>query len=473
MAVGQSSGAVATRGRRVALAVLCLCALTTGLDMTIVNLALPFISRELHASISELQWVIDAYNIVIAGLLVLGGGLADRYGRKLVFLSGFALFGVACVFAAFSSSAEALIASRALMGVGAAGVVAPALAIISVIYPPEERAPAIAAFAVFGAAGLAIGPVVGGILLDHFWWGSIFLVNVPIVAAGVSVGFRAIPESRKADARELDVLGALLSVVGLGVFLFGVIEGPDRGWLEPIVLVSLVVGIGLVVAFVLRELHTDAPLFDVRILRGRVVSAGSITLFMAYWIFTGMLFLFPSWLQDVQGESIVTVGLLLVPFAVVFGLLSMRSAAIVARLGERAAITGGLVVCAVGMALLGIVVHDDTALSVVATIVLAVGMSQLIAPPSTVVMNALPDEEAGDGSSLNMVSRFVGAAIGVAVVGSVFAAIQSDHLDGGGGAALAFDAGARAGYWTTAVLALIAATWAWSALRARADAASR
>jgi EmrB/QacA subfamily drug resistance transporter len=449
------------------LVVLCLCALTTGLDMTIVNLALPFISRELHASISELQWVIDAYNIVIAGLLVLGGGLADRYGRKIVFLSGFALFGVACLLASMSTSAEALIAARTLMGVGAAGVVAPALAIISVLYPPDERAPAIAAFAVFGAAGLAIGPVMGGILLDHFWWGSIFLVNVPIVAAGVAVGLRTIPESRKPDARRLDIVGALLSVLGLGLFLFGVIEGPDRGWLSAEVLAGLVVGIALIVAFVLRELRTDAPLFDVRILRRRAVSAGSITLFTAYWLLTGMLFLLPSWFQEVQHESIIAVGLLLVPFAVVFGLLSMRSAAVMARWGERHAIAGGLLVCAVAMALLGIVVHAGALASVLSTVVLAIGLSELIAPPSTVVMNALPDAEAGDGSSLNMVSRFVGAAIGVAVIGSVFAAVQSHRLDSGGDAALAFGAGARAGYWVTACLALLAATWAWFALRTR------
>ena len=455
--------------RRVALVVLCLCALTTGLDMTIVNLALPFISRELHASVSELQWVIDAYNIVIAGLLVLGGGLADRYGRKLVFLAGYALFGVVCLFAAFSTSAEALIASRTLMGVGAAGVVAPALAIISMLFPPEERAPAIAAFAVFGAAGLAIGPVVGGILLDHFWWGSIFLVNVPIVAAGVVVGLRVIPESRKPDARHLDVLGALLSVFGLGLFLFGVIEGPDRGWLAPEVVGGLVVGIALIVAFVVRELRADAPLFDVRILLRRAVSAGSFTLFTAYWIFTGMLFLLPTWLQEVQHESIVTVGLLLVPFAGVFGVLSMRSTAFVTRVGERFAISGGLLVCAVGMGLLGLVVHEGAVAAVLATIVLAIGMSQLIAPPSTVVMNALPEAEAGDGSSLNMVSRFVGAAIGVAIIGSVFAAVQSHRLDAGDGAGLAFDAGARAGYWVTAFVALAAATWAWFALRARSS----
>jgi hypothetical protein len=293
-------------------------------------------------------------------------------------------------------------------------------------------------------------------------------VNVPIVAASVVVGLRTIPESRKEDARRLDVLGALLSVFGLGVFLFGVIEGPDRGWLEPEVLAALVAGLVMIVGFVLRELRTDAPLFDVRILERRAVSAGSVTLFTAYWLFTGMLFLFPSWLQEVQSESIVAVGLLLVPFAGLFGALSMRSTAIVARLGERRAIAGGLLCCAAGMALLGIVVHEGTVASVLATLVLAVGLSQLIAPPSTVVMNALPDTEAGDGSSLNMVSRFVGAAIGVAVVGSVFAAVQSHRLDTGDGAALAFDAGARAGYWTTAGIAALAAIWAWFALRGRA-----
>ena len=464
-----ASASPTVRRRRIALVVLCTCALTTGLDMTIVNLALPIISRELDASISELPWVIDAYNVVLAGLLVLGGGLADRYGRKIVFLSGFALFGVACLVASFSGTATELIASRALMGVGAAGVVAPALAIISVLYPPEERAPAIATFAVFGAAGLAIGPVMGGLLLDHFWWGSIFLVNVPFVAAGVIVGLIVIPESRKPDAPRLDVLGALLSVFGLGAFLFGVIGGPDRGWTDPAVVAGLVVGIALIVTFVRRELHSHAPLFDVRILRRRAVSAGSVTLFTSYGLMTGMLFLFPTWLQEAQGASILTVGLLLVPFAVVFGVMSVESTAIVRRFGAHDAIVGALLVSALAMALLGVFVHDETVFSVLATVVLAIGLSQLIAPPSTVVMNALPEAEAGDGSSLNMVSRFVGAAISVAVLGSVFATVQSHRLDAGDSAGVALAAGTRAGYWVAAVAAVLAAGWAWHALRARAS----
>ena len=353
------------------------------------------------------------------------------------------------------------------MGVGAAGVIAPAMAIIAVLYPPEERASAIATFAVFGAAGLAIGPVMGGLLLDHFWWGSIFLVNVPLVVAGVIVGMVVIPESRKRDARRLDVIGALMSVLGLGAFLFGVIGGPDPGWLDPAVIAGLVVGIGLIVAFVRRELHSHAPLFDVRILRRRAVAAGSITLFTSYGLLTGMLFLFPSWLQDAQGASILTVGLLLVPFAVVFGVMSLESTGIVRRLGAHDAIVGGLLVSALAMVLLGLFVHDETVFSVVATVVLGVGLAQLIAPPSTVVMNALPEEEAGDGSSLNMVSRFVGAAISVAVLGSVFATVQSHRLDAGDSAARAFDAGARAGYWVAAAVAVLAAVWAWRSLRPR------
>jgi EmrB/QacA subfamily drug resistance transporter len=455
---------VERRRRQIALAVLCMCALTTAIDMTITNLALPFIGRELDASISELQWVIDAYNIVLAGLLVLGGGLADRYGRRKVFLGGYALFGLACLLAAFSPSALALIGARALMGVGAAAVIAPALAIVAGLFPPEERGTAIAAWAVFGAAGLALGPIIGGILLDHFWWGSIFLVNVPFVALGVVVGLRVIPESRREDVTHLDVPGALLSVLGLGVLLFGVIEGPERGWTSVEVIVALVGGALLLVGFVRRELTTEHPLLDLRILRRPAVAGGATTLFVAYVLFTGMLFLLPQWLQDVRRESIITVGLVLVPFAAVFGIASLRSAAITARLGTRTTITAGLVVAGIGMALLGAFAHGGTVPTVIASAVVGIGLSGLIAPPSTAIMNALPPERAGDGSSLSMVSRFVGAAIGVAVIGSVYASVLASRRDETTYAD-AFDDAVRAGYLVGAALALVGALWCWHALR--------
>ncbi len=233
------------------------------------------------------------------------------------------------------------------MGAGAAGFTAPALAIIASMYPPEERGGAIGAFVVFGASGLAIGPIAGGFLLDHFWWGSVFLVNVPIVAVGVVVGALTIRESR-APVPEgerpppLDMLGALLSVVGLTGVLFGIIEGPNRGWTSPAVIGGLVIGALAIAVFVRRELRVRFPLFDVRILGRPVVLTGSITLFMAYLLFNAFLFLNPQYLQDVEGESIIAVGLLLVPFAVVFGVCSHQAANVLGRFGARVTITLGL-----------------------------------------------------------------------------------------------------------------------------------
>jgi EmrB/QacA subfamily drug resistance transporter len=461
--------------RRVALVILCFCAMTTAVDMTITNVALPSIGKELDAPTSELQWVVDAYNIVLAGLLVLGGGLADRYGRRRVFLTGYAVFGIACAVAAFSPTSEALIAARALMGVGAAGVVSPALAIIAGLYPPEERAGAIGWWAMFGAAGLALGPIAGGLLLDRWWWGSVFLVNVPLVAIGVLVGMRVIPESHGEVRGRLDIAGALLSVAGLGILLFGVIEGPGRGWGSPEVVAALVLGAALLAAFVGRELRSRSPLFDVRIAARPVVAATAVTLFVAYIVFTGMLFLLPQYFSDVARESIVAVGLLLVPFALTFGLLSTRAGAAVARVGARLAITAGLAVCALGMALLALAVREPVGWTVAATVVAAAGMSLLIAPASTVMMNDLPPEKAGDGSSFSMVSRFVGAAVGVAIVGSVFAGAYANALPGSGGAPPtsgplspaardAFSSAAAAGYVVITVVAGLAAVVAWIAL---------
>ncbi|HYJ67906.1 MAG TPA: MFS transporter [Nocardioidaceae bacterium] len=492
------------RRRSIALGILCLCALTAGVDMTIANVALPSIGRAFDAATNELQWTIDAYNIVLAGMLVLGGALADRYGRRRVFLASYTLFAIASLAAAFSPSVGALIASRALMGLGAAGVTAPALAIIAKMYPPEERGRAIAAFVVFGATGLAVGPIAGGLLLDHFWWGSVFLVNVPIVAVGVLVGARTIPESKApvpaGGQPPLDVTGAILSVVGLGALLFGIIEGPSRGWTSPTVLAGIVVGAAALATFVVRSLRIAAPLFDVRILGRPPVATGAITLLIAYLLFSSFLFLNPQYLQDVQGESIVSVGLLFVPFAVILGLCSLQAQRILQRLGPRNTIALGLVVTAVACAIFALALTEPLWVTIAASGVLGAGVSLLIAPPSTVVMNDLPETNAGDGSSLNFVSRFAGASIGVAIVGSIMATVyvndledakvpplsseQVDKSEGSLQGALevaktldksadsslttaavdAFNRGAAVAYTSLAILAVIAAIVAWFAL---------
>jgi EmrB/QacA subfamily drug resistance transporter len=488
-------------GRRtLALGILCLCALTAGIDLTITNVALPAIGRALDAPTNELQWTVDAYNIVLAGMLVLGGAVADRYGRRRVFLTSYAVFALASLAAALSTSTDALIASRALMGLGAAGVTAPALAIIASMYPPAERAKAIGSFVVFGATGLAVGPILGGLLLDHFWWGSVFLVNVPIVAVGIVLGARSIPESRApvpdGGRPPLDVVGAVLSVVGLGVLLFGVIEGPGRGWTSPVVLGALGLGVVALTAFVVWELRTRAPLFDVRILRRPPVATGAITLLLAYLLLSAFLFLNPQYLRDVRDEQIVVVGLLFVPFAAVFGLCSLQAQRVLRRLGARATITLGLLVSAAASAVLAAAAHGPLWTTIGGSVLLGVGLSVLIAPPSTVVMNNLPEAQAGDGSSLNFVSRFAGASVGVAIVGSVLTsayvrsvdadltsldAAESDKARGSLQGALevaetlspsaghaltdaardAFAGGATIAYAAVAVLSVIAAAVAW------------
>jgi EmrB/QacA subfamily drug resistance transporter len=466
--------------------------------------ALPSIGRALDAPTNELQWTIDAYNIVLAGLLVLGGGLADRLGRRKVFLASYLLFAIASLGATFSPSIGALIASRGLMGLGAAGITAPALAIIASMYPPEERGRAIGAFVVFGATGLAVGPIAGGLLLDHFWWGSVFLVNVPIVAVGVLLGARTIPESRApvppGGRPALDIVGAALSVVGLGALLYGIIEGPGRGWTSPAVIAGIVTGAVALALFVVRELRARDPLFDVRILRRPAVATGSITLLMAYLLFNSFLFLTPQFLRDVRSESIVAVGLLLVPFAIVFGLCSLRAQKVLQLLGPRATIPLGLVVTAVAVGGFAIALTEPLWVTIAASVVLAIGLSLLIAPPSTVVMNDLPPAKAGDGSSLNFVSRFAGASIGIAIVGSITAGVylhdledtmpsgldreQTDRAEGSVQGALevagtldqsagrslttvaqdAFNQGAAVAYTVLAVLAVVAAAVAWYAL---------
>src|SRR5205823_8549296 len=260
-------------------------------------------------------------------------------------------------------------------------VIAPALAILAVLFAPEERGPAVAAWAMFGAAGLAIGPIAGGLLLDHFWWGSVFLINVPVVAIGVVFGVAVVPESRRPGASRLDVVGATLSVAALGLLLAGVIEGPATGWTDPLTLLLIVGGMALTAAFARWELSTRAPMFDLHILGRPTVAAGAVTLFVAYVYLTGMLFIVPQHLQSVRGIGVVATGLLLVPFALAFSIGSSHASRVLEGRGARLTLAAGLFTCGLGMG--GLALLPDagaTWIVVAATLVLAGGLALLIAP---------------------------------------------------------------------------------------------
>jgi EmrB/QacA subfamily drug resistance transporter len=399
-------------------------------DTTVVNVALPDIASDLDATTADLQWVMDAYTIALAGLILLGGGLADRFGRKRIFITGLTLFALTSLLATFADSSVELIAYRALMGIGAALIMPPALSLIAVIFPPETRRVALSIWSVIAGAGVALGPVIGGLLLDNFWWGSAFLVNVPVALVTVVAAFVLLPESRRPGAPRLDVLGAVLSVLALGGLIYGIIEAPHTGWLDPEIITALTLGIASVGAFAWRELHCEDPLFDVRVLGDGRVLAGFTTLFLFYVTFLGVNFLIPQYLQSVEDRSTLAAGVVMLPLGAATMVMAPLTPRFTNRLGYRRMLTASLAGLGAGAALLSLLA--DAGGPVIVTIgLLLVGASLGLGfPPATaVVLNSLPVEKAGDGSAVNQVARQVGAAFGVALVGSILAVVYSAEIE--------------------------------------------
>lgn len=413
-----------------ALGVICLALLIGQVDVTIVNLALPSIATDLDASTSDLQWVMDAYSIALAGFVLFGGGLADRYGRKGVFMWGLALFGVASFVALFSTEAWHLIASRGAMGLGAALFFPPALSLMAVLFAPAERGKAVAIWAATGGIGTVIGPILGGILVDEFWWGSVLAVNIPIAVVGIVGAALLLPRSRRPGAPSLDKVGALLSVVGLALFIFGVIEGPSRGWSDPLIVFSLVFGAAVIAGFIVWEWRREEPMVDVKVFRHGGVAGGGLGLTTNLLTMTGILFLLPMYLQSVEGVSATTVGVLLIPFGLTFMILAFVSKGSAERFGVRPVLTGGLLVMGLGTALLALLVDVSGHLIVLAgTMIFGAGAAYVAPPATAAVMNALPTEKAGDASAVNQITRQVGAAFGVAIVGTVLASVYTTQLE--------------------------------------------
>jgi EmrB/QacA subfamily drug resistance transporter len=407
------------------LAVLCLSLVVVTLDNTILNVALPTLVRELGATSSQLQWITDSYTLVFAGLLLTAGSLGDRYGRKGALTVGLVIFGAGSVLSALSSSADQLIVTRAIMGFGAAFVFPATLSILTNAFTvPAERTRAIAIWAATAGVGIALGPVTGGILLEHFFWGSIFLVNVPIVIVAIVGGALVLPTSRDPHPPALDPAGAALSIVGLVSLVFGIIQGPDRGWTDPLVLAAFGLAAVALGSFVWVESRSSHPMIDLHVFTNPRFSAASIAVTSIYFALFGTLFFLTQHLQFLLGYNTLTAGVSVLPFALVLMPTTIFTPRLAARIGTKAIVTIGLTI--IGLSLLvraTATVDTGYPLLLVTTALFALGMGLCIAPATASIMGAVPPERAGAGSAINDTTRQVGGALGVAVLGSIGAAL--------------------------------------------------
>jgi len=411
------------------LVVLCVSLLVIVLDNSILNVALPTIQEDLDASSSDLQWMVDSYTLVFAGLLLTAGSLGDRYGRRRALQLGFVLFGIGSVASAMASSSGQLIATRAFMGIGGALIMPATLSIITNVFPAHERGRAIGAWA--GVAGLAgaLGPLTGGFLVEHFYWGSVFLVNIPIVVFGLLAGYFLIPDSRDPRGSRLDLVGAVLSIVGLATLLYAIIEGPNEGWGSAATLVPGAVGVGLLAAFVLWERHCEEPMLDVSFFRKPRFTAASASITLVFFALFGTMFLLTQYLQFVLGYSPLETGIRLLPFAAGMMIFAPLSARVVERIGTKLTVALGLGLVTTGL-LTMIGLQTDTPYSAIwwRLLITSAGMGLTMAPATDSVMGSLPLFKAGVGSAVNDTTRQVGGALGVAVVGSVLATTYGDRI---------------------------------------------
>ena len=403
--------------------------LVVGLDATVLNVALSTLATRLHAGTGDLQWIVTSYTVVFAALLLPAGILGDRYGRKRLLMGGTALFGIASLFAAEAASPGQLIAARAVMGVGGAVIMPLSMSIIPSLFGEQERSRAIAITAGAMAAGLPLGPILGGYLLDHFWWGSVFVINVPVAAIALLLIIFFLPESTEATGAPLDLIGTALSVSGLSLMVYGVIRVSGHGWGDTLVLTSIAAGLAFVAAFVVRQFSSERPMMDLALFRNRTFLWGTIAGTFGSLVMMGGLFMIPQYLQVVLGNDTMGSGLRLAPMMLglmVGGLLSDR---LTGRLGIKYAIMIGLAVFAAGFFLAAATKASygyGYAALWVTVIGLATGFTMV--PAMDVVLGTLPPNQTGVGSGLVQTLRQTGGAFGVAGLGSLLSTLYVSHL---------------------------------------------
>ncbi|MFF5039539.1 MFS transporter [Streptomyces nigra] len=413
------------RRRWAILGVLMLSLLIVVLDNSILNVAIKTISTPaptgLGATQSELEWAINAYTLVFAGLLFSAGILGDRVGRKKVLLGGLAVFGVGSALAAFSGSPGELIAFRAVMGLGAAFVMPATLAVLMNVFERDEQPKAIGIWAGGVGLAIAIGPITGGLLLDHFWWGSVFLINVPIVLLALALMLWLVPDSRDPRPGRIDPIGVVLSVAGLVLLVYGIIKGGQLAdFTDPAVLLTIGAGLAVLAAFVVFEKRSDHPSIDIGYFRDKVFSAAIGVIALVFFALMGVTFFSVFYTQSVRGYSPLETGLLMLPLAAAQMIFAPRARLLVDRFGNRATTTGAMVLIAATLAAFA-TFEADTPIWLLEVVFFLMGaaMAHIMTPISVVIMQALPREKAGSASALSNTFRQVGGALGIAVLGSV------------------------------------------------------
>lgn len=413
------------------LIVLCLSTLVLVIDNMVLTVAVPPITDDLGASAQDIQWIIESYILVFAGLLLTAGSLSDRYGRRKVMVIGLALFGLASLLATWAGSPEQLILARVLMGVGGALVMPSTLSILITVFDEDERPKAIAAWSTVAMVGLVGGPVLGGALIAKFWWGAVFLINVPIAVLAIVAALVLMPES-KGPWRKPDYVGAVLSVAGMTALVWTIIELPKTGLADPVTLTAAVTAVVGLVGFGIWEARTDTPMVPIGLFRNKVFTGASFSLVLLTFANGGLMLVLTQYLQYVLGYSPTETGLAFAPMAVAVIAFNAVGASLIAKTGNRVVAVVGLLVIAAGFGTLATLsTGDGWGLLSVAMVLMGAGSGLAMPAAIAALMGAVPEEHAGVGSALNDTIQQAGAALGVAVLGAVLSSTYTREMPEG------------------------------------------
>jgi EmrB/QacA subfamily drug resistance transporter len=419
------------RGKGLILVTLCLAALIINLDTTIVNVALPALVRQTGATTTDLQWVVDAYNLTFAALLLAAGSLSDRLGRKGMLLAGLGVFGAASLAGSFATTVGQLIAVRAVMGLGAAMMFPSTLSLLTNVFTVRrERALAIGVWGASAGVGIALGPIAGGWLLERFWWGSIFLFFVPVAAVVAAMTAWCVPTSRDPRTPPVDWRGLALSAAGMSLIIYGIIEAPGWGWTSAATIGVLAAGMLVLAALVAAERRTASPMIDVSLFRNPRFTAASASVAIAFFALLGFIFLMTQYFQVVRAYSPLAAGVRLLPVAVSVGVASVAGTRLAVRIGNKIVVGGGMALFCAALAWIAATASQTTSYGLIATqmVMLGVGMGFTQAPATEAIMGAVPKQKAGIASAVNGSTRLFGGTLGVAVIGSVAASLYTSRL---------------------------------------------